>query len=363
MEDSTQVTTERKFLLFQLDFYNPGLESHLIPRWDQEKYPNGRPDLAIGVSDYSDYDNVLTEIYWRNRLVTGWKDKFDTAFKSFSADIYSAINKGFIRLRRLNSQNLRPYIDISPYIRSVSGYSVSLGDFSNAISLSIGRPDHIGQANSAASPGPQLNDPFTVFNKVQPRENDVLMVMVKYPGKEYEMEYLGLVDKVTQGAAYGSADTYGISVDGISNLMKVSDIIKQHSVSNDQFIPNIEVNQKEFVSVFADQFNDKDIEGIFTKILDSVLSIGGSLGSSKVQGPASPYTRGYTLDPDFFVPKIIKGADGKADNVEFKGGGFQHNFFVLLTLFLMTIETTNGDAILGPADPNATVTEDPYFPH
>lgn len=336
--DESDVRPERRYLLFQLDFASKALEERLLPRWTSEQ---GRPAVPVAVSDYSDYDNPRSVIYWRDRLKEGWQARYEKTFKQFAADLFDLINAGKLSLRRAFSKS-DPYVDFSPFVRSVSGYTVGVSDLSNALQLSIGRPDLTGAETSPGS-GVQLQDTLNMFNGILPRENDVIMVLVKYPGQPYVQEYLGFVTKIDQGGSYGQIDRFDVTVDGMSKIAKVSDIIRQQAVGNNLFLPNVEINRNSTPSVFADQFNDKDVRAIYEGILDSVLAIGDQT-PAKVPGQRFPYTRGYALDPRPFIPAIVTAPDG-SKSVDFSNAGFQHNFFALLTIFLMTLEQASNTAL------------------
>ncbi len=353
--DDSDVRPERRYLLFQLDFASKALEERLLPRWTS---PQGRPAVPVAVSDYSDYDNPRSEIYWRDRLKDGWQGRYEKTFKQFAADLFELINAGKLSLRRAFSKS-DPYVDISPFIRSVDGYSVGVSDLSNALQITVGRPDLAGEDDGAPqNPGAVLQDTLNMFNGILPRENDVVMVLVKYPGRPYEPEYLGFVTKVDQGGSYGQIDRYGVTVDGISKIAKISDIIRQQAVGNNLFLPNVEINRNSELSVFADQFNDKDVRAIYEGILDSVLAIGEQT-PGKIPGQRFPYTRGYALDPRPFIPAIVTAADG-SKSVKFSSAGFQHNFFALLTIFLMTLEQA-GNTQLFPTRQSPTPGAADYY--
>jgi hypothetical protein len=355
-QSDTRATVDRRFLLFQLDLTGPNVPASLRPRWDLSQDLTAQ---GVAISDYSDYDAPRSDIYWRDILYEETKNsdtgqeiqgdylsRLASHFYQFASDLYQAVFSGQLGLRSASAFN-DPYIDLSPYVRSVSGYQVDAGDLSNSMKLVVGRPDQQGDPNSLSA-NLLYDKVFNINDGILPRENDVIMVLGRYPdgpdAGQFFPEYLGMVEKVNLSAAYGQLDNYELTVSGISRISKSSDIVTQRSVSTAVFLPNVEIGSSEDVSVFADKFQDQNIQGIFQIVLSSVYSwITGSSGSGVLASSSGlpGYALGFNIDWAPFIPKIVANPSavgpGDSQMPSINGGGFQHNFMTLLTLFLMSV--------------------------
>ena len=141
---------------------------------------------------------LLAELRARRRPARGrpskspdYQARLESHFYQFASDIFSAIILGQLGLRSFNSDG-DPYIDLSPYVRTVSDYSTAVGDLANNLEMLVGRPDQKGD------PDPNLGDllddkVFNINDGILPRENDVIMVLCRYPGEQsFTPEYLGM---------------------------------------------------------------------------------------------------------------------------------------------------------------------------
>jgi hypothetical protein len=346
--DNSEVRPERRVLLFQVDMTNKTLPAVLSPRWT---YAQGVPDQAVAISDYSDYDNPRTLLYWRNKLADNYPEILQSSFENFAADIFTELNNGRLNLRR---DKKRPFLDLTPFVKTMSNYSVAAKDLSNTVKLSLARPANFSDLDlpsfrfGSTRPGQTNRD----ADGLLPRENDVIMILTRYPGGQFFQEYLGFITKVEDGSSYGQIDRYEISVDGISKITKQSEIVRQQAITNDQFLPNLELNRQDQMAVFSDQYNELDIRAIFSKLMDLVFA--NKIVETETPGDIEPSVDTFRLNPSVFCPLIVPvaGADGipPHNKVVYPegAGGFQHNFFALLTLFLMTIQKTNDDELFPP---------------
>ena len=139
-------------------------------------------------------------------------------------------------------------------------------------------------------------------------------------------------------------------------------MVRQRSISTQVFLPNIELGNSEGVSLFADNFQDKNVGEIFQLLMTSILSMAqGAIG----KGAGLPdYVRSFDIDWTPFLPKIVPNPDavGPADQYMpvSSTGGFQHNFMSLMTLFLMTI-TNAANREYFPKRPKANPASASYY--
>lgn len=344
MADESIVSPERKFLLFQIDLAGEGLPEGLKPRWT---YLQGVPDRPIAVSDYSDYDNPRTPLYWRNKLADNYGEELEDAFQNFAGNLFIELNEGRLKLRHTGD---RPFLDLTPFVKTVSGYAVQAKDLANSMTLSLVRPEALVDASDDRLPDIK----FGSLDGILPRENDIVMVLTRYPGGSFFQEYLGFITRIEDGSSYGQLDRYEIGIDGISKITKQSDIVRAQAINDQQFLPNIEINENNQVSVMEDQYNDKDVRGIFSSVLKSVFSLVPVNRAGKPRTGRFRYSEAYGLNPQAFCPKVVSKPGRTAGGeprlaVQYPSdfGGFQHNFFALITLFMMTIEPS-GDDVLFP---------------
>ena len=362
---SSVVYPIRRFLLFQLDFSADVLNGELSPRWQAS---DGKPTQPVAVSDIGDYDAPKTDTYWRNNLRLDkanppFSKRAESHFKQFTADIFNAFNAGTLGLRQDNKGN--PYLDISNYVRTSTSFSVSAKDVDNKLTLMMGRQDSVNDQQTVA--GTQLNDRvLNPFDGILPRENDVIMVVTQYPGEVgFKMEYLGFVNTVKLAGSYGSLDTYEIDVAGLSKIAKDTEVVKQRSLDAPVlYLPGVEISNSEQVSFYDDNYNALDIRRIFEKFLNTVFSFTTDEKSTGQQAWLPEYTRGYYPDPTQFVPGVVKNPTAVAGDdlmVSDTKTAFQHNFFTLMTLFLMTTTKALENDPLFPKRAEANPNSSTYY--
>src|SRR5665213_642680 len=334
-QDPGLVFPLRKYFLFRADFEDAALQAaapELKPRW---MYPQGVPDQPVALSDYTDYDNPRSINYWRNRLPfdSTWAENYKTTFMQFAATVFQQLNSGNIGLKAL---------EITRYVRNIGQYSVKVSDLSNILNLTFGLEDNQGPpAPGFTHDRLQLGNITANLSQYLPRKDDIVMVRVLYPGGVWEDEFTGYVIDNSYGSTDGSVDAYTVSVAGRSKMLFTSDIIKQRSVADAQFLPTIELNQHTEASVFQDNFNSLSILNIFENILKQAFSY----TAAPLNNSPTGYTQSFVMGSSAFAAQVTGTAP--TQTVEMVGGGFQFNFFALLTIFLMTITETS-DATVFP---------------
>ncbi len=329
ISDQTRPIIERRFLLFQVDVESAGLNSVIRPR-SQDPFPKG--DFRIG--DPVDYDNPDSILYWRQLVefgdfngINGYTLEAKKAFTSFLKQFQEAVSDGSIKLKS-NKSGL-PYVDLSPFIRSVSDYGVRSDALDNRITIAVARPESTdafaSSEHAATAPGQafkrvkprEINVAYSdaSFFDINPKENDILVVKVSREGGPFELEFMGLVGKPDKGFVYGDLDSFNIHVFGLSKQYYTSSVASKKSLNPLEFLPGIDMNKSESPVPFSTAFNAKNVREIFTYLLEQHLMAKKQEGTG--DGPAL-----FRLDPVPFIDSKL---------------GFQHDIFIALALFLMAV--------------------------
>ena len=325
MADTFQVTednfskTERRFLLFQVDLGDRGLNTVLGVRGLTD---TRAPQDSVRISDPVDYDDPASPIYWRkvNNFQDGennnsYVKELKNQFEIFLAQFQNAISNRSIKLKGTEG---RPYVDMSDFVKSVDGYSVRLDTMDNKMNLVLARPDSTDFAEAPENTPGEIVVNFNddVFGTLNPNENDVVVVKAAFgPDQDFEPEFIGVITKIQKSFSYGKVDSFNLEITGLSKILYTSQMVKNKSVRPGEFLPGIELNDKARTTPYSHNFDRKNIREIFKYILDD------SLSCKEIDRNTSTFL--YRLDPSVFI--------------SFSQFGFQHNIFVLIALYLMSV--------------------------
>lgn len=351
----SDVPVDRRFFLFQLDLRGTPMLQSLTPfSGDGESTGDEYPFKFVDPLKYEDPNN---ELYWRNAISGAkYREILKKKFEEFKKNLIDSIptpdeanssidpsvlgefgNK--IKFREsVDSGRVNPYIDLSPYVREVSGYTVSLGEFNNTMGLSLSPGLQIagqGFGPTGDDAGSSAKSITAEFEKLGVSENDLIMVRSRY-GKDapYQTEFIGFVTDVDYVRNYGSVDSIELTVDGVSKFLQTSQVIRQRSLNNNDFIPGSEVNGKDSdLSLFSDQFNSFDTKKIFETILKTVLNYDTKNPENTDQGALA-----YKIDQSSFT------GEGAISS-------FQHSIFILLHLYLLSVTKVIQDPYWNAIDP------------
>ena len=356
-DDGTTISVERRYLLFQLDLENIDDIRSLTgydPRADQiDPNDGGQPFTYI---DPVDYENTRSAIYWRNILNPNYRDSYRTLFDEYKNRLLANIpltseeeaqgNK--INLRR--GDNNQPFIDISELVRSVSGYTVALVGFDNKLSLTLSPAESLADLGSFKAESSIEVDSKkakrreNLFKHLNISENDILQVRVSRNNGPFEQEFMGFVTTISDERAYGAVDTVSLDVFGLSKLFSTSNIIRQASLSGDQFDPGVDINQPKAPSAFENLFQGKNTRQIFSTLMQQVLSF---ISPDQITDETVAEIKSRHPDADIKVREepsdesqplnLTRFRFDKRFFTESKGFGFQHSLFVLLSYYLMTL--------------------------
>ncbi len=275
------------------------------------------------------YEIPDSALYWRNAVNYGpYRSELRAQFDLFKKNLLSAIptpEEGTlgeierkIRFRSsVENGQKNPYIDLSPYVKNCQGYTVGVAEMSNTISLSLSPGELIAGQGLGAS-GEELSEKTALsLDNLGISENDLIMVRSRHsPEEPYELEYLGFVTDVDYNKSYGKVQSVEITADGVSKFFQTTQVIRQRSLNNNDFILGSEVGSGT-VSLYSHQYNGFNTERILTSLLHDVLNY------KKIDGPDFAPTS-YEIDFSAFT-----GESGIQS--------FQHSIFILLQLYLLQI--------------------------
>jgi hypothetical protein len=331
-------------LLFQIDISAAGFIRTFggkDPYTDQAKQ---QLPGAFRIIDPMDWEDPKSPAYWRNILSKSYMDDVAELWKNFRENFIKAAEAGEIRLR--TSHTGAPFMDITPLVRQISGYSNSLETFNNNLTLVLG-PDEKrlsssvfisfrqdGAIKEPNTPNPSVKELMSL-SESDISENDVIMVRTSRDGGPYELEFLGFVGKVVSTSNYGEIFTKTVQVFGISKLFSVSTIIKQQSIQ-DRFAQGaagfgVSISNQETPSNYEHRFQGMTAKEVFSTLLREVLAWkqfplpkDGETAQTPATGePENPNATLYNIDTSTSVPTT-----GETFS-------FQFNVFTLMTLLLM----------------------------
>lgn len=320
---------ERRLLLFQVDLGSKELNTVLSARGLTDTRAS---QDSVRISDPVDYDDPSSPIYWRK--VAKFSDgdnnnayvkELRNQFAIFMAQFQAAISDRTIRLKSYGpSEAERPYVDISDFTKSIGDYAVRLDGLENKITVTLARPESTDLVSADKTPPGELVVNFNddVFGQLNPNENDIIVVKNAYSTTEdFAPEFIGVITKVQKSFNYGRVDSFTLEVSGLSKILYSTQMIKNKSVRPNEFIPGIELNDKARTTPYSSNFDKKNVREVFKYILDD------SLSCKEIDQSTATFL--YRLDPSVFV--------------SFEQFGFQHNIYVLLALYLMSVtEAPNG---------------------
>lgn len=324
-------TVVRRVLLFQVDLETP--EAALA-------FGNAVGDAGIGKADIrlnqpDDYDSPSSTLYWRNVLKKfnknpgedGYKSEYKRIFQAFIQNLFQSID--LLELKKSRSMDgvtSAPFVEISDLlVGGLDNYNCVLDQTNNTLNLNLIHPTLVKDRSFA-----DLDLASQLFETINPRENDVVMVRTSYNGGPFKLEFIGQLVNVNPSYRYGSLIRLGMEVAGLSKSLYTSQIISKRALSVEQFLPNIEINSVADVTPFDGRFNPKTARAIFKEILSEAML------AAPLNQQITPGTDLYTLNKAFFN-------SGQPQ-------GFQFDFFLFLTLYIMSKTQAVGDlwAQLGP---------------
>ena len=318
----------RRALLFQVDLSTPAAQQAFGDAISEAGV--GSADIRINQPD--DYDSPASSLYWRNILQKfdtdpnkdGYKSSYQKIFNAFIAKLYADIDTLTLKTSTPpGSIASSPFVDLTDLITGgFDGYASSLDETNNTLKFSIENPSIM---KDGIVPAP--NDRYSFFQRINVRENDVLMVRVSRNGGPFELEFIGQVVNLNQEYHYGTVIKTDLEIAGLSKAFYTSQIITKRALSTNQFLPGIEINSVSDVTVYEGRFNPKTARAIFREIMEEALlsvPFDNSSNPNNVDG-----TDLYTLNQGFFNSNQPQG--------------FQFDFFLFLALYIMSKTAAAGD--------------------
>jgi hypothetical protein len=349
MADSAQVNGDevlggkvvRRVVLFQVDLDTP--EASLA-------FGNAIGAAGIGVADIrinqpDDYDSPSSDLYWRNILKKfnlnpdqdGYKSNYKKVFQKFIENLYRSIDSLELKKSRsLDGIVSAPFIELSDLIvGGLEDYSSVLDETNNTLKFSVVHPTIMVGKTFV-----DMAQASSVFESINVRENDILMVRTSYNGGPFKPEFIGQITSVNPSYRYGAVIKLAVEVAGLSKALYTSQIITKRALNTDQFLPNIEINSVSEPTVFDGRFNPKTAKAIFKELMGEAL-----LSLPKVKQP-TPGTDVYELNQGFFNAGLPQG--------------FQFDFFLFLGLYIMSKTPGVGDlwSQMGPDQPPVLLDQD-----
>ncbi len=320
-----------------MDLRNTPLLQSLTP-FDNSGQTTG-DEYPFKFIDPLKYEDPKNPLYWRNAVKgAAYRDLLREKFEEFKKNLLSSVPPPYtkqvqfdkIKFREtVENGKVRPYVDISTHVRTVSNYSVSLGEFNNSMSLTLSPGEVMAGAGLA-----EEGDAFPIkgalgLDQLAISENDIIMVRSRYKDSDpYELEFLGFVTDLDVVQGYGSVTSIDVTVDGVSKFLQTSQVISQRSLNNNDFIVGAEVNDPDSaISLFAHQYNDFNTKRIFESIIHDLLNYDTKIGSPKTTDSGA---LAYGVDTSAFLRE---------------GGlsSFQHSMFILLGLYLLATTFNEDD--------------------
>jgi len=155
-------------------------------------------------------------------------------------------------------------VEITPFIKTMTGYENNMEGFSNTIGFTIVQDDVIKQLNNN-------DDSITVTAKEYITENQIFEAQVSRDGgKTYYTEFLGFIGSVTYSREYNNIPDLTITAYGISKLLGTSATVQKQAVYQ-QFEEGVSITTPG-VPVYQDNWNSLNTYNIFTEIMKSILN-------------------------------------------------------------------------------------------